>query len=213
MSNTSAFNVTLDASTEQIARLERLQQAFAGLCNDLAPFVSEHQCWNRVTLHHLKYRDLRARFPDMGSQMVCNAIYAVSKVARLVYQHPSSPYNLKTMAGRSLPAIRFANDCPVYFDSHTLTLTGQKLSMYTMDGRIKFEVQLTVDQKELLAHQRLIEIALSKGAGGKFMLTFYFNKLETQACVDSIGASEAGALTGPVQGLSLPAYLGVEAAE
>ncbi len=209
MNSVSVFSVTLDASENQHARLDKLQAAFAALCNELSPFVSEQHCWNRVTLHHLKYRELRANFPEMGSQMVCNAIYAVSKVSRLVYQHPASPYNIKKMVGRALPVIRFAGDCPVYFDSHTLTLTGQNLSMYTMDGRIKFELKLTVAQKEQLAHQKLTEITLSKGVEGRFMLTFYFNKADARDAEVAGVAIERNAKPVP-NVLALPPYVGVE---
>jgi hypothetical protein len=42
----------------------------------------------------MAYKPLRERFPQLGSQMACNVIYSVSRAARHVYQHPSSPYNV-----------------------------------------------------------------------------------------------------------------------
>ncbi len=203
------FTVTLEANSDQHERLLRLQTAFASMCNDLAPFVSSQQCWNRVTLHHLKYRELRSKYPEMGSQMVCNAIYAVSKVSRLVYQHPSSPYNLKRQQGKKLPTVRYAEDCPVYFDSHTLTVTERHLSMYTMDGRIKFELLVTSEQRTLLATRKLQEITLNRGVDEKFMLTFYFDKqeavLNTEAVRADMTPKDADRLD-----LALPGYVGVE---
>ena len=85
--NTS-IRVPLNTSPEQFERLLALQSAFAEVCNVLAPEVQRSKVWNRVTLHHLHYRNLRAKFPALGSQMICNAIYAVSRTC-LLYTSPS----------------------------------------------------------------------------------------------------------------------------
>ncbi|NBT92621.1 MAG: hypothetical protein EBT37_08500, partial [Betaproteobacteria bacterium] len=71
------LRVPLNTSTEQSTRLKALQAVFAQACNALAPIVQQTKVWNRVALHHLMYRNLRERFPELGSQMVCNAIYSV----------------------------------------------------------------------------------------------------------------------------------------
>ena len=110
------LRVPLNASTEQQARLHALQAGFARVCNALAPTVQQTRVWNRVALHHLMYRTLRERFPEMGSQMVCNAIYAVSRTSRLLFQHADSPLNLTRLAGKPLPLVRFGDTNPVYFD-------------------------------------------------------------------------------------------------
>jgi hypothetical protein len=112
------IRVPLNTSPEQYARLCELRVVFAQVCNHLAPHVQQSRVWNRVALHHLHYRALREQFPALGSQMVCNAIYAVSKMARLIYQHPQSPYNPVSRPGGNLPLLRFADSCPVYFDRH-----------------------------------------------------------------------------------------------
>src|SRR5205085_1408721 len=110
-------------SPEQAERLRQLQAAFAEVCNALAPTVRERRLWNRVTLHHLMYRPLRERFPAMGSQMVCNAIYAVCRAARIVYQHPASPFHVNRFpAAKLLPLLHFQAASPVFFDRHTLSL-------------------------------------------------------------------------------------------
>jgi len=203
------FSVTLQTAEEHYSSLLKLQTAFSFLCNDLAPFVSEQQCWNRVILHHLKYKELRAKYPEMGSQMVCNAIYAVSKISRLVYQHPSSPYNIKALQGRKLPTVRFSDTCPVYFDSHTLTVTNQQLSMFTMDGRIKFELVLTPQQRELISGRKLLEITLSRGEDEKFMLLFYFEKPQAAKFVPAANL-KFDANGGVRQSIGLPEYVGIE---
>ena len=86
-----AVRVLLNTTPEQQARLEALQAAFAEVCNALAPMVQQTRIWNRVALHHMAYKGLRERFPALGSQMVCNAIYSVSRACRLVFQNPESP--------------------------------------------------------------------------------------------------------------------------
>ena len=103
------IRVPLNTSPEQYARLCELRVVFAQVCNQLAPHVQQSRVWNRVALHHLHYRALREQFPALGSQMVCNAIYAVSKMARLIYQHPQSPYNPVSRPGGNLPLLRFAD--------------------------------------------------------------------------------------------------------
>jgi hypothetical protein len=114
--------ISLNTSSEQHARLCALRVVFAQVCNELAPHVQKSRVWNRVALHHLHYRSLREKFPALGSQMVCNAIYSVSRTGRLIFQTPGSPFHVAKMVGRPMPLLRFADTCPVYFDRHTLSL-------------------------------------------------------------------------------------------
>ena len=67
------FSIPLQAGPEQVARLAALQALFVQACNSLTPLVRETHCWNRIGLHHMTYRQLRERFPQLGSQMACNA--------------------------------------------------------------------------------------------------------------------------------------------
>ena len=143
----SLLRITLNTSPEQAARLQELQTAFAEVCNALVPVVREKRCWNRVTLHHLTYHALRERFPKIGSQMVCNAIYSVSRSCRLVLQHPQSPWNVTKRPDAPLPLLKFMPSAPVYFDRHTLSLKDEKLSMYTLDGRMRFQLDLKPEEK------------------------------------------------------------------
>ena len=115
---------------------------FAQVCNALAPIVAKTRVWNRVALHHMTYKSLREQFPALGSQMVCNAIYSVSRTSRMVYQDPGSPFNIARLGERPLPQLRFVDNCPVYFDRHTLSIKNGQLSLYTLDGRMRFQVAL-----------------------------------------------------------------------
>ena len=170
----SVLRIPLNSSPEQFASLRELQQAFAQVCNALAPLVQQTRCWHRVTLHHLAYKQLREQFPTMGSQMVCNAIYSVSRTSRLVYQHPASPFNLSRLGDKPLPLLRFADTCPVYFDRHTLSVKNGQLSMYTLEGRIRFHLALQPADEASFHEKKLGEIVLSQTATDRFELSFLF---------------------------------------
>ena len=192
------LRVGLDTSPEQRTRLLDLQVAFARLCNTLAPVVRDTRCWNRVALHHMTYKGLREQFPEIGSQMVCNAIYSVCRASRLVYQHPKSPFNVARLDNNPLPLLRFADNCPVYFDRHTLSFRAGQVSMYTLDGRMRFQLALRPEDEAAFHEQKLREIVLSQQAGGSFELAFSFAETDTDAA-DSAGAAD-----------EIPEYLMVE---
>ena len=157
------IRIPLETTPAQVQRLLQLQQGFAQLCNALAPLVQQTRVWNRVALHHLAYRQLREAFPQMGSQMVCNAIYSVSRTCRLVFQSPSSPLHLDKLGDRPLPLLRFGANSPVYFDRHTLSIKAGQLSMFTLDGRMRFELALAPEVQQRFAQQKLREVVLQQG--------------------------------------------------
>ena len=167
------LHIKLETSPAQHAKLLELQAAFAEVCNALAPVVQQTGCWNRVALHHLAYRRMRQQFPALGSQMICNAMYSVSRASRWVYQHPSSPFNVQKLAGRPLPRLQFLQQSPVYFDRHTLSLRDGVASMYTLDGRIRFNLPLAPVDEQRFRTARLREIVLLC-RDGQFQLSFTF---------------------------------------
>jgi len=178
------------------------------VCNQLAPEVSRSRVWNRVALHHLHYRTLREQYPALGSQMVCNAIYAVSRTARLIYQSPASPFNVQKMGDRPLPALRFAETCPVYFDRHTLSLKQGKLSLFTLDGRMQFELTLKPEDVALFEQGKLREIVLSRGADDVFVLSFWLESEQALAPDEQAPDLPVVSETGPL----IPDYVSVEVA-
>ena len=199
----SLLRIPLDASPEQVQRLQALQSGFAQVCNALAPLVQQTRVWNRVALHHLAYRQLREQFPEMGSQMVCNAIYSVSRTSRLVFQHPGSPFNLARLGDKPLPLLRFAESCPVYFDRHTLSLKAGQLSMFTLDGRMRFQLALGAQYEAAFHAQKLREIVLSRRTDGVYGLSFLL--------VDP-DAPEANVVPAPGECAEIPEYVMVEEA-
>lgn len=170
------LRVPLNTNPEQLARLQALQISFAKVCNALAPTVQQTRVWNRVALHHLMYRSLRERFPELGSQMVCNVIYSVSRTCRMVFQHPQSPFNLARLGDKPLPLLRFSDNCPVYFDRHTLSVKDGQLSMYTLDGRMRFALALQPADEANFNQKKLREIVLSLRTDGMYELSFMFSE-------------------------------------
>lgn len=168
------LQIPLNSTQEQLASLNALQHAFAQVCNALAPVVQQSRCWNRVALHHLAYNQMREKFPFVGSQMVCNAIYSVSRTSRLVYQHPDSPFNIGRTGDKPLPLLRFAENCPVYFDRHTLSVKERQLSMYTLDGRIRFHLALQPEDEANFHGKKLREVVLKRTSTNSFELFFLF---------------------------------------
>ena len=198
-----SLRIVLNTTPEQLAKLLALQAAFATVCNALAPTVQQTRVWNRVALHHLTYRSLRDRCPDLGSQMVCTAIYSVSRTSRLIFQHPQSPFNLTKLTGRPLPLLRFSDSCPVYFDRHTLSVRDGQLSMFTLDGRMRFALALQPADEANFNEKKLREIALSRRLDGQFELSFLF--------ADGADAS-VSEVAGPTDA-EIPEYVMVEEAQ
>jgi hypothetical protein len=204
----SVLRIPLNTTAEQQARLRELQAAFARVCNALAPTVQRTRVWNRVALHHLSYHSLRERFPEMGSQMVCNAIYSVSRTCRLVFQSPNSPFSLARLGDKPLPLLHFFDRSPVYFDRHTLSVKGGQLSMYTLDGRMRFALALQPADEADFNQKKLREIVLSSRKDGVYELSFLLSDGEpTQA-----DGSAIAALSDPVAGAEVPEYVMVEEA-
>ena len=217
----SIIRVPLNTNPEQFARLQALQSAFAEVCNALAPEVKKSRVWNRVALHHLHYRALREKFPALGSQMICNAIYAVSRASRLVFQTPGSPFNLTKLGDKALPLLQFADSCPVYFDRHTLSIKGTKLSLFTLDGRMHFELTLPEEQLLLFKVAKLREISLTRRLDGLYELAFWLEAAQAQAIsISSTDALEDASLQAanevPAEILAarslIPDYLSIEVA-
>ena len=197
----SALRFPLNTSPAQHAQLVKLQQSFAEVCNALAPLVQQTRCWNRVALHHMAYKQLRESFPGMGSQMVCNAIYSVCRSSRLIYQHPGSPFNAARMEGKPLPLLRFLPASPVYFDRHTLSVKDGRLSMYTLDGRMRFHLALGPGDEAAFHGSKLREVVLTRRGAVAFDLSFWLGH------ADAVPAADGGAEGDTSE---IPEYLMVE---
>jgi hypothetical protein len=194
---TPVLRVPLQTDEEQTRRLLALQALFAQMCNALAPLVQQTRVWERVALHRMAYQALRQQFPAAGSQLVCNAIYAVSRTCRLVFQNPQSPFHLSRLGTRPLPLLRFGDDCPVYFDRHTLSLKGGQLSMYTLDGRMRFDLRLDPQAERRFHEEKLQEVVLTRDRDGQFALTIRFAPALASAPAPAAAAAQPEAAPAP----------------
>lgn len=208
------LRIVLDTGPEQHQRLQALQQVFANASNTLAPIVQQTRCWNRVGLHHLAYHRLRELFPAMGSQMACNAIYSVCRIARIAYQHPDSPFNLQRRGAQPLPLLQFTPQSPVYFDRHTLSLRDGVASLFTLEGRMRFDIVLEDADEQRFRNSKLREVALSQ-VDGKFSLNFLFGEgsatdQEPDHASNPSDQSKATAALAPAPAVAWPDYVLVQ---
>lgn len=195
----ASLRFPLQVSAAQAESLAALQRLFAEACNHLAPIVRDQRCWNRVALHHLSYKALRERFPQLGSQMACNAIYSACRSARAVYQHPDSRWNVQKHPDAPLPLLRFLPAAPVFFDRHTLSLKDGRLSLFTLDGRMHFRLDIASEVLARFRAERLREIALLR-QGDAYVLHFRFG---------AATAGETGAEEWPEYLIVLPEETGL----
>ncbi len=173
MKNT--LQLKLLVSPEQALKLLDLQKTFALACDEAALFVARSRSWHRVTLHHLAYKSIREKFPLLGSQMVCNAIHTVSKASKEIFQDPASRWTAVAKAGHPLPILKFTDTTPVFFDKHTLTLKKNALSIFTLDGRMHIQINLSESIETKLRNEKLKELSLLRQKN-MFYLRFVFSQ-------------------------------------
>ena len=183
----SVILITLDVNAEVSERLDRLRIEFANACNWVAPIAQKNHCWNRVALHHLSYHQLRKAFPELGSQMACNAIYSVCRSYRLLLDHPQSPFYGKKITEGQLPHIQFLERSPVFFDRHTLSLQKNVLSLFTLEGRLRFGIGLSEADEHTFRTQKLREIQLTR-INTQYLMTMMFS--DEQMAGGSVEGSE-----------------------
>lgn len=161
------LKVRLSLPPNAVARLEALRDAFIESCNFVSEIASEKGCLNRVALHHLSYRLLRERFPRMGSQLACNTILVVSSIhAAYASDRQQKKVDIKR--------IRFLKNTPVVFDRHTISLKGQILSIYTLDGRMKCKINTNDAIEKMLINEKLKSVKMFQDEEG-FYLNFDFS--------------------------------------
>jgi hypothetical protein len=137
----------------------------------------------------------------------------------MVFQMPASPFNLAKLGTKPLPLLQFANNCPVYFDRHTLSIKGTKLSLFTLDGRMHFELTLPETQLLLFKVAKLREISLTRRLDGLFELAFWLEtqkaltQQEAQAVLDDQATTQDEVVPASLMSLSpIPDYVSVEVA-
>ena len=61
----------------------------------------------------------------------------------------------------------------MYFDRHTLSLKAGQLSMFTLDGRMRFQLALRPEDEAAFHTRKLREIVLSRRSDGAYELVFW----------------------------------------
>lgn len=152
-------SIKLDTTLQQSQDLIQLQKEFNRACNNIVPMAVENRCWNRVSLHHLSYYQIRHTV-NLGSQMVCNAIKTVCDAYKVLKVRKSEP----------VPTINFKPRSSVHFDKRTYTLKDNVVSLYTLSGRIVVPLRLGDFQRHYLQHGigKEAELICRKG-------TWFFN--------------------------------------
>ena len=148
------ISIRLETTKAQSQALCELREAFLSACTQIVPFARENRCWNRVALHHLVYSKIREH-SRLGSQMVCNAIFAVCKA-----------YKSRALSQEEeVPLIRFHKQRSVHFDRRTYTFKGTTFSLYTLNKRITVPFHLGAFQQRYLANglHKEAELVCKKG--------------------------------------------------
>jgi putative transposase len=157
------ISIKLLTTTRQAALLSELREAFSTACNSIVPHVIEKRCWNRVALHGLVYDKIKKE-NLLGSQMICNAIFAVCK------SYKALQVLGKIAQDKEIPKVSFRRGS-IHFDKRTYSFTKSgQLSLYTLQGRVKVDFVMGEDQKRFFSSGLLKEGELIYKKG-----VWYFN--------------------------------------
>jgi len=135
--------IKLKVSQEQNSAFFELQNAFSKACNRVAEIAETEKEFNRVKLHNLSYYLLRKESPQLGSQMSCNAIAKVAQAFK---------------ATKGKRKITFKEKCSVHFDKRTYSLKNGILSLFTLQGRIQLQLEISA------YHQNYLNQGIAKEA-------------------------------------------------
>jgi putative transposase len=153
----------LKTTSQQREALLKTQELFADGCTELAKLAAKNRCWNRHQLHQITYYSLREQFPELGSQMVCNAIRKVCGGYKA----------LQIKKGEEVPTISFRKSASVHYCARTFSLNRDEkwVTLFTLQGRIKCSFQLGERQLQYLTENEVREGELiRKGADWYFHL-------------------------------------------
>ena len=133
MKRTIVIKLTLSEVEQQA--LKKLEVQFSLACNFVGQIAFQAKERNRVKLHHLAYYSLREKFPELGSQMACNAIAKTSQ-ALSALKEPKE--------------LIFKKGCSVHFDKRTYSLKGESLSLFTLEKRLRIPIEISSFHKNFL---------------------------------------------------------------
>lgn len=108
-----------------------LKRSFVKACNDVSEVAVREGSRSRTLMHSLAYESIRTKYPELGSQLCCNAIYAVTKIYKQVDV---------AVKRRIVRPIYFADSFPLIYDSRTVSFFEDRISIYTPKGRMHFSI-------------------------------------------------------------------------
>jgi hypothetical protein len=170
---------TFSLLPNQHASLVRMQEKFSEVCNEISDFVVKTSCWSRVGLHNMLYKQLRGKYPELGSQMICNAIYCVSRISKQNYQRANTPCFELVKKGIT-PKISYSKTIPLIFDKNTLSIKGDLMTLFTLEGRIRFKANLPDDVREKFFNEGVKEIILRVNSNSCDLIFFFIKDSEDE---------------------------------
>lgn len=111
--------VKIETTAEDKLALDLTRENYTKSCNFLWPYAKTGRCSNYVKLHHAAYYDLKAEFPDLGSQHKCNVIRHVAGIAKAMHTQASKCKDEKK-AQEMIDNVVFKNPC-IHLDANTIT--------------------------------------------------------------------------------------------
>lgn len=136
-------SIKLITNKEQRQKLFALSSAYSKACNLIVQFARDSRCWNRVALHHLSYYVARESIPELGSQMICQAIHRVADAYKTLKA------NGEIKKDEPVKTIKFGIGS-VNFDKRTYSIKDGMISLFTLTGRVRFNTSLGNHQRKLL---------------------------------------------------------------
>lgn len=103
------ISLKLILSKKESDALLKTQKRFAKGCNLIVSHAQENRCWNHVALHNKCYYEVRSQVPELGSQMVCNALRKVC----------TSYKALRIKKGQEVPKIEFKEKASIHYCART----------------------------------------------------------------------------------------------
>ena len=134
--------------------LHEMRRLYGQACSLLVPIVladksRKQRLWQRFNLHKAAYPVVRAKVPEIGSQLACNVMRSVSSAFKSwISNHPDFSKN-KT---KELPSISFSRPV-VHLDKNTITFFDNysRATVFTPAGRVTVKLCPGGYQERLLA--------------------------------------------------------------
>ena len=156
--------------SDAFEKLRRTQDLFRRACNLLVEIVCEdaerkRRLWQRYNLHHAGYYLVRETVPELGAQLTCNAIRAVSAAYQSILANNPKYTKDKKLA---LPKIVFKN-IGIHLDARTLSFSQDHSSatVFTSQKRVCVQLCPGAFQQEILngGKWRECELVYKRGKG------------------------------------------------